>query len=324
MRSLVVGANVSPMLETTLLEPPKAPQPVTQLRLEFIEIQHPGYDDSNTLIRMPAVDGEPRRKGVHYATIHSACAILANNRFDGYLSRSKSGDINGQRVLADPDHIVPAGTYFFHVPGYPCDTQDGKYPVVIAFEHWRFPHGALPGRWEDLNQPELSHFAPSYAQGYCALTGDRTTTQRAHIVPVAQSSWYQTNNMDRYNSRFVTSALKPENDWNNLIFVRSDLHQAWDRNIFALVPKRSSALPGENLTCLVGHMLDNNPSIQRLLHNHPALITATDAAGDHYFARFAQQIISQVAKFFPSDTMRAVVVRTLNLDLFTVQYFHRG
>jgi hypothetical protein len=57
-----------------------------------IIIKHPAYDDhrlSNEMITLPAWDRE--EGGLHFGTVHLACAIIACNAFYGFLSKDRAG-----------------------------------------------------------------------------------------------------------------------------------------------------------------------------------------------------------------------------------------
>lgn len=78
-----------------------------------IKFLHPGYNSaSNILLQFDAYDAN---SGVHYHTAHTACAIVANNRWNGYFSI----DIEGrQRVEPlSPDESLTNDAYYFQVPG---------------------------------------------------------------------------------------------------------------------------------------------------------------------------------------------------------------
>jgi hypothetical protein len=49
-----------------------------------VKLLHPGYEGAEILLMLPAVDGA-RRDSTPYAVAHAAAAIVANNRFDGWL-----------------------------------------------------------------------------------------------------------------------------------------------------------------------------------------------------------------------------------------------
>ena len=89
----------------------------------LIEFRHPGYPDhNNILLVFPALDpitndDETESKttfGLHHETARLACAIAASNRWDGFLSKQKGAE--AVAVLSEPDEILPAGSYYFHVP----------------------------------------------------------------------------------------------------------------------------------------------------------------------------------------------------------------
>jgi hypothetical protein len=79
-----------------------------------VHFRHPAYpDSSNVLLSLHAWD--QAGGGIHYGLAHTACAIIANNRFDGYLSREIDGS---SRIEAEWDSCLPAEShgFYFHVP----------------------------------------------------------------------------------------------------------------------------------------------------------------------------------------------------------------
>ncbi|KIX00667.1 uncharacterized protein Z518_09732 [Rhinocladiella mackenziei CBS 650.93] len=64
---------------------PEKPPPTS---CKPIRIRHPVYeDDCNSLLMLWPLDSG----GVHYGTVRIACAFLADNAWDGYLSVDKGG-----------------------------------------------------------------------------------------------------------------------------------------------------------------------------------------------------------------------------------------
>jgi len=114
----------------------------------WITIYHPGYESENApLFSLPVVDSatDGSKRGIHYGTLHTACAIVANNRFDGFLSREKSP--SGVPSDIGIHDIVEEGRYYFHVP----NVEDGEpYEVVSCFENWTLPHGDISKLFLDL------------------------------------------------------------------------------------------------------------------------------------------------------------------------------
>lgn len=271
------------MDEKQLIRPPSQrppsgdawPYPLPRLdghgRPPVIRIRHPGYDDpTNVLIIISAVDrlpSEPNQPtgqgdaansaevsvGLHYGTLLTIIGIIADNKFDVYLSKDREGtlrvDNNGQ---TDSDNwILPAGEYWAQIPS----AQEGTpYPIVPKFEHWQFPHENLPHPWGEAHKPpdppdpppdtstsvsitlakRLQERHP--ARDTCPISAHRSPLEKAHIVPSGEKKWFDRNSMDRY----ITS-LKPNehpiDDINNIIKLRPDIHKLFDDKILTIVPK---------------------------------------------------------------------------------------
>ncbi|KAL1615661.1 hypothetical protein SLS56_011743 [Neofusicoccum ribis] len=106
-------------------------------RPRTVLLRHPGYPPAhNILLALPGADGPAG--GLHHETARIACAVVAANRWDGFLA----ADAAGASLDAGPDDILAAREYYFHVPGLP------RYPVVPSFREWRFPHDGLPAAWQ--------------------------------------------------------------------------------------------------------------------------------------------------------------------------------
>jgi hypothetical protein len=52
------------------------------------------------------------QRGLHYGLAHNACEIVADNRYDGWLSATRSG----KRIEACSNDVLPAGEHWFFVP----------------------------------------------------------------------------------------------------------------------------------------------------------------------------------------------------------------
>lgn len=86
---------------------------------------HPGYNDNhNILLILPAHDSG----GVHHETARVACAILANSRWDGFLSLTA----NGSRIDCGPDDILMSRRYYFRIDG-------GMYASITVSSPWVLP-----------------------------------------------------------------------------------------------------------------------------------------------------------------------------------------
>lgn len=88
------------------------PVPRSHATIRFL---HPAYDaEDNEFLELNAWDAEAG--GLHYGLAHTACAIVANNRFDGYFSNERTP---GRQVVgAVWNQILPFNRegYYFHVP----------------------------------------------------------------------------------------------------------------------------------------------------------------------------------------------------------------
>ncbi|KAK4980597.1 hypothetical protein LTR42_000905 [Elasticomyces elasticus] len=95
-----------------------------------ITVHHPGYTGtSDILIVLLAADG--LNGGLDLETTLTICAILADNRFDGYISRNNA--VGASPVRSDED-LLASGEYFFHVP-HPA--IDGSTPTSAGFACFR-------------------------------------------------------------------------------------------------------------------------------------------------------------------------------------------
>ena len=152
----------------------------TSSRSTRVVVKHPGYGDhGTTLFTLSACDGRNGAR-VDYDTLHTACAIVARNRFDGWLS----SDLLGQEVAkADEYGLIDASTYFFHVSvgdaGSVTPRQsDYHYPVVPNFRTWPFPHHAVPQNWRQAENDSREKATRAYGG----------ITRMSSHTPLAQST----------------------------------------------------------------------------------------------------------------------------------------
>ncbi|KKY33117.1 hypothetical protein UCDDA912_g06941 [Diaporthe ampelina] len=90
----------------------------------FVTFCHPGYEAPfNKLFFLPRVEKTPNGSwGVHYLTALTACQIVANNAFDGYIS----DQADGAPLTTNPDSVLLRSRYFFIVPDRP--ERNGYHP----------------------------------------------------------------------------------------------------------------------------------------------------------------------------------------------------
>ncbi|KAG8630656.1 hypothetical protein KVT40_002275 [Elsinoe batatas] len=313
--------------------PPTIPSGRPKTQVSSVQVQHPGYAGINILLRLPAVDSTASPAddgrvvcGIHHPTLHTACAIVADNRFDGYLSTRKQSDSPG-RIDREEQGVIPAGVYYYHVPrtGTGREEESGPYPVVPSFDDWSFPDGPLPPIWTELDDAQ-AEFSTSDAteDPFCMVTGHQTEIQVAHVVPSVKADWFTRNAMGRFCADYDTSGRQGLNDRLNTLRLRSDIHQVWDRSKFALVPKRDD----RGKVRLVSHVLGTLPDFLSDYHNRATIIPQSHCSSAMLFARFALQILAGVLPFFPLTVQRAVKIRSVdgsfrvqNLDRFAIPAF---
>ena len=71
---------------------------------------HPSYPPENLLFILRGFDNN--RGELHHAPAHLACAIMTDNRFDGYLAESR----DGQPLNLAEDGLLTKREYYFLVP----------------------------------------------------------------------------------------------------------------------------------------------------------------------------------------------------------------
>jgi hypothetical protein len=83
------------------------------LPVKKVRFLHPGYpENSNILLQFSALDADD---GIEYNTAQVACAIVANNRWDGFFCVDREGRqrINRKSLAGK---TLDRDEYYFHVP----------------------------------------------------------------------------------------------------------------------------------------------------------------------------------------------------------------
>lgn len=244
------------------------PQP-TNLAYGTIAIYHPGYPDGDAPLL--ALRGYDTEQGHLWRDVaHTACAIICNNRFDGWLSKFKSSD--AERF---DDELLPSGKYWWHMPhgesfvvnyvNLSADLTDSSdpYAIITDLRSWRFPE-TMPQTWITV-EPEISEEHGDK----CQVTSERHATHEAHIVPVSETDWYNDNQRmtslsTRFSSLRGTGGDATIDNASNLLRLRTDIHHAWDQKELTFVPKRT--ITGD--IGVVVHCLDSG-DVAFLYHNLP-------------------------------------------------------
>lgn len=291
--------------------------------LNLINFCHPGYSyPANILFKLyaiepadepatdePATDEPPdgtNRLGIHHETARIACAILANNTWDGYLTANTP---DGPAVpLDDPDRVLTADHYYFHHP------SDLKYPVVADFESWKFPTstpGQLPSYWRSLAipPPQIPQTKPTRC---CAVTGRHIPLEYAHLIPVSQTAWFERNHMKVFQKRMGQDNINWINQTCNKLSLARDIHYLADQEHLVFVPRvhqgrgdgiatYSNGRREAEAVALVCYTLkpDAYYELIHLYHLH-SLEPLEDIPAEYIFANFAHAIF-RICEFFDND-----------------------
>ncbi|KAH8675215.1 hypothetical protein BGZ61DRAFT_555119 [Ilyonectria robusta] len=209
-----------------------------------IRIFHPFYADSSfnpdfdILIAFQGFDDG----GIHYDTAHTACAILADNQWDGYFSR----DIHGKIKVHPADGVLRDPSYYFCLPSSSNPSAD-PYPVIPRFEDWRFPHNNLPPLWMQLKEQLFAEQETKQARsGHCSLSDCADAIETAHRVPTTQSHWWRINVMKQH----VRAPLFSTNEIDcpaNSLPLRCDIRRMFDERHFTFAPKTAIARDQERM-----------------------------------------------------------------------------
>lgn len=187
---------------------------------------HPGYDAPfHKLFSLPRVERtssgpSPRQWGVQFLTALTACQIIANNAFEGYLTEQA----DGPPITADSDSILTQNRYFFIVPNKPT------YAIVPSFQEWQFPGSELvPQAWRDA----ATEAGDVRDETRCTISG-RFTIEAAHLVPREERTWFLSNAMATYDQHSTSS---PSDCPSNHIILDCSLHAAMDKRLWTIVPR---------------------------------------------------------------------------------------
>ncbi|KAM5471087.1 hypothetical protein MauCBS54593_003425 [Microsporum audouinii] len=271
----------------------------TELSCRKVSIHHPAYnDDSYTLIAFIGLDHPAG--GIHHETARIACAILAGNRWDGFLTETRTGE----RIREGSNSILQKSKYYFRLPNI---SPDEKFPITPSFSHYRFPQ-SLPSSWRDQSLPNLPENrlprqsslvpAPIARDISCRVTNHTEGTEHAHLIPRSEQQWYIQNRMSRYAN------IRPDaefiDDTSNAILLRSDIHSLFDQKRFVIVPKADN---------FVIHILASGTSLELInCYHNVTLQPLTGVAIECLFARFAWSIFA-----YSTPSLLDGLKRTLSL-----------
>ncbi|KAI9855077.1 MAG: hypothetical protein M1813_000561 [Trichoglossum hirsutum] len=288
-----------------------------QLCSRLIAFHHPGYPTEryqDILFRLRGFDSSGG--GLHHRTARLACAIVAGNAWDGYLTEQRA---SSPRVALGEDDILTRDDYWFHIPttsssaGGDLQSSTGlppslsPYPVIPSFQHWQFPHGNLPPGWVHNIPAEpvveaLSNLtmAVKVRDRFCRVSQCRDRTEVAHVCPRTEYAWFCKNNMGWYNADDTLNNASLIDDQRNVFLLRRDLHSNFDDRKFVLVPKGDAGR-------WVVHLLETTYELGKLYHN----VTTHDinaVAVEFLLTRFAWAIFSSLRGFLQAGVKRYLIL----------------
>ncbi|KAI1288301.1 hypothetical protein F5Y03DRAFT_379872 [Xylaria venustula] len=281
--------NSSPL--AVIIHPPLS-RPLAIHREGEIEFRHPGYNPPcDTLFMLPRLDRSSASslKGVHYGTALTACQIIANNAFNGYLATDREGR---ERVDLNLDHLLTESQYWFFASS--TYQNQNPYPIIPSFQDWAFPHQDI-ARWP---LPTDIATDPDTSDPRCIITQTAALVNKAHLIPAADKNWLKVNVMSRYGNHHDI------NQKSNKIALRHDLHYAFDSHLFAIVPKHNH---------YVVHQFSATESSTRefasTYHNRRIIQQSIDVVPAFLFARFARAVFMLVKPFIAQSPIPRYAAR---------------
>jgi hypothetical protein len=289
---------------------PAAQRPICSSSQHRIAFHHPAYE-STRLFEIAAFDSE--YGGFHHGTALLLCGIVADSAWDGWLSENKTGD----RLDLDFDAVLTGSDYFFHVPPPASNAAQEtcpapyKWPVVLNFEHWCFPHLKPPPGWSFGTSSDLPSFVSnpsvsSMSQAIrdrdvtCRLSGYEDGIERAHLCPRSAIEWFNNQEMDRYNINQSLSGASSVDDLANAVALREDVHTSLDKGTFIFTRKRKSWVP---------HFLIPTRNLGPSYHN--SVVDMPPVVNEAFIlTNVAQAIFSRLPNFLTRGEKRLVKVRS--------------
>ena len=292
-----------------------------------IRFRHPGYPDTgnlNVLLTLYAFDHPDG--GLHYGTAFLACAIVAVNAFNGYMTETRDGD----KLEMEWDGLLLKKEYYFNVPstdgdggelqvgieGSASSKENHQYPVCPSFDHWSFPHKTMPVDWPKPSPPGApsdTDLAPPSASNLmlhvlnrdrrCLITSSKDCIESAHLCPHSEEVWFKRNRMGDYNCKRALGDYLLD-DVSNAIALRSDLHTTFDARRFLISRKNSK---------WAIQFLEFTNELGGLYHN-TAIELAKNVSPYFLFARFAWTIFPWLREFLDCGVSRRVCVKVNDQD----------
>ncbi|KAL0253256.1 hypothetical protein SLS55_010228 [Diplodia seriata] len=267
-------------------------RPETQ-PVHLVQIFHPGYKDDAPLLTFHAPEC-----GLHHATALTACQIVANNRWDGFLSSTRTGAPVTIPLAAQ----LRGSAYYFHVPNTP------DYAVVPRFRDWHFPHGDPPPAWSTFRTSgqysSLSHNLGAGRDHRCRLSGAADALALAHVVPQSERAWFFANCMNKYVGDAARLGFDAMGDAANQMLLRTDLGALFDQGYFVFGPLDDPHADGAVSALVLAPSEDFVAQWQgrQLAWQH-------GVAAEFLLARFAWAVFWRVTPFLTNGVRRELTAR---------------
>lgn len=236
----------------------------------------------------------------------TACAVVAGNKWHGYLSATIPGP-------AIQDEILIGTYFFFHDHPYaggeqqPCQCITQPYAIYPTWESWPFPRGDMPRWWPDIGEPHEA--IPSVASDFsqmivlrdrsCRITGSAEACEAAHIIPVKYDAWFMDHKMSSYSRD-----IKSIDSSGNLMLLRRDLHFTLDRLKWTIFPHGSQ---------WVYYALDRSAELASQYHQR-ALRPIEGVRREYLLAAFARAIFPHLNQFLRSRTDKYLLGNVVGTD----------
>ncbi|KAI1751586.1 hypothetical protein F4782DRAFT_179977 [Xylaria castorea] len=280
---------------------------------KFVAFFHPSYPDTAPpLLTLAAVDsvreGAQVIKGIDYDTAKTACGIVACNCYDdGAYFALKSRKGGWARFERPADGLLRASgdfTFYFVV-----DTPTLCYPVVPSFDHWRFPHRALPPRWASLSGSEHATDDLGNGVGHSDHEGAGEPlcfkeTDFARVAPFSHTSWCDSNLMENFCRHHGAGR-------SGISCLFTDIRRCFPENRMDSMPyghhpERFELHP----ELLLQGIMDTAIHSRRVGSGHDYEVSPISVAGvtrEHLFARFAFHVLSDANYRFLGGALKYTV-----------------
>lgn len=133
----------------------------------------------------------------------------------------------------------------------------------------------------------------------CAVTGHSFAVLDVLAIPKADEEWFNINGMRYYDENAFSLGYS-----RNRMHVRADLLQAFNEDLFTIVPKPRRV---ESPEYVVHAITGNDPEFCALYHNRP-VVNVDNVSRQFLLARFARTVLPLANAFIVAGTHRNVVL----------------